>query len=80
LRTPRDVSGANLAKALRTLDYHKVRLEGSRIRLTTHQDGEFHITVQNHQPIKVGTLKGILKCVAEHHKTTPEELLRDLAL
>ena len=80
MRTPRDVSGANLAKALRALGYHKVRQEGSHIRLTTHQDREFHITVPNHQPIKVGKLRGILKCVAEHLKTTPEDLLRDLEL
>jgi predicted RNA binding protein YcfA (HicA-like mRNA interferase family) len=80
VKTPRDVSGADLAKALRAIGYERVRQDGSHIRLTTNTDGQFHVTVPNHQPIKVGTLRSIMKLVAEHHKMTPDELLDQLDL
>jgi hypothetical protein len=38
------------------------------------------VTVPNHDPIKVGTLRSIIKLVAEHHRITPEDLLDQLAL
>ena len=77
---PRDISGYDLAKALRALDYERVRQDGSHIRLTTQHGGQHHVTVPNHNPIKVGTLAAILKAVAAHHKLTIEELLAQLAL
>lgn len=80
MKTPRDVSGGDLAKALRALGYEKVRQDGSHIRLTTNVDGQFHITVPNHDTIKVGTLRSIIKLVAEHHNSTPDELLDQLEL
>ena len=80
MRIPRDVSGADLAKALRALGYKMVRQVGSHMRLTTNVDGQFHITVPNHDPIKVGTLRSIIKLVAEHHKKTPDDLIDQLEL
>ncbi len=80
MKTPRDVSGADLAKALRALGYERVRQDGSHIRLTTNLGGQFHVTVPNHDTIKVGTLRSIIKLVAEHHKTTPDKLLDQLEL
>ncbi len=80
MKTPRDVSGPDLAKALRVLGYEKVRQDGSHLRLTTNIDGQFHVTVPNHDPIKVGTLRSIIKLVAEHHRITPEDLLDQLEL
>jgi predicted RNA binding protein YcfA (HicA-like mRNA interferase family) len=80
VKTPRDVSGADLAKALRALGYERVRQDGSHIRLTTNLGGQFHVTVPNHDTIKVGTLRSIIKLVAEHHKTTPDKLLDQLEL
>jgi len=65
---------------LRALGYEKVRQDGSHIRLTTNVDGQFHITVPNHDTIKVGTLRSIIKLVAEHHNSTPDELLDQLEL
>jgi predicted RNA binding protein YcfA (HicA-like mRNA interferase family) len=53
VKTPRDVSGTELVKALRVLGYERIRQDGSHIRLTTEIDGEFHVTVPNHQPIRV---------------------------
>jgi len=78
VKIPRDLSGADLVKALRVLGYERVRQEGSHIRLTTARGGEHHLTVPNHNPIKLGTLAGILKAVAAHHQITVEDLLRML--
>ena len=47
---------------------------------TTQLDGEFHVTVPEHYPIKIGTFKSILKLVAAHHGLTVDELLEKLDL
>jgi hypothetical protein len=44
------------------------------MRLTTQQHGEHHVTIPNHDPLRIGTLAGILADVAEHFKITREEL------
>jgi len=80
MKIPRDVSGPQLVKALRVLGYAVDRQKGSHIRVTTQQDGESHEVVPHHQPIKTGTLSGILKRVALHHGLTVEELLEELGL
>ena len=80
MKTPRDVSGAELVQALRVLGYQRMRREGSHIRLTTLLDGEFHLTVPHHVPLRLGTLKSILKLVATHHELSVEELLNRLEL
>jgi predicted RNA binding protein YcfA (HicA-like mRNA interferase family) len=56
MKLPRDVSGADLVRALAKLDYAETRQAGSHIRLTTQRDGEHHITIPAHDPVKVGTL------------------------
>ena len=80
MKLPRDLSGADLAKALRTLDYTRVRQDGSHIRLTTERGGQHHVTVPNHSPIKLGTLAGSLKAVAAHHRLTIEGLRGKIGL
>jgi predicted RNA binding protein YcfA (HicA-like mRNA interferase family) len=80
VKTPRDVSGPDLVRALKALGYDRIRQDGSHIRLTTQLDGEFHVTVPNHQPLRLGTFKSILKLVATHHRLTVEELLEKLDL
>jgi len=80
VKIPRDLSGTELTKALRVLDYERTRQDGSHIRLTTQRGGKHHVTVPTHNPIKLGTLRGILKAVAAHHKLTVEELNRQLGL
>jgi len=57
VKTPRDVSGQNLAKALRVFGYDRIRQEGSHIRLTTQLKGEHHLTIPNHNSLKIGTFK-----------------------
>jgi len=80
VKIPRDLDGSDLVKALRALAYERVRQDGSHIRLTTEQGGQHHVTVPNHSPIKLGTLTGILKAVAAHHKLAVEDLVRKLGL
>lgn len=79
MKIPRDIYGSDLVKALRVLGYGFVRRDGSHIRLTTQLNGEHHVTVSDHKPLKTGTLvRGVLKPVAAHHKLTMEELLEKL--
>jgi predicted RNA binding protein YcfA (HicA-like mRNA interferase family) len=75
VKIPRNLTGAQLVRALRSLGYEAVRQDGSHIRLTSQRDGEHHITVPAHSPLKVGTLNSILKLVAGHHRITVGELL-----
>ncbi|MGF1676417.1 MAG: type II toxin-antitoxin system HicA family toxin [Rivularia sp. (in: cyanobacteria)] len=78
MKLPRDLSGEDLAKALTRFDYMVDRQTGSHIRLTTQLNGEHHITVPAHNPLKVGTLNAILRDVAEHFDLTRDELLSQL--
>lgn len=80
MKTPRDCSGPKLVRALRKLGYTVLRQTGSHIRLATQQGGEHHLTVPNHDPIKVGTLHGILKDIAVHHHLSVDDVLRELDL
>ena len=50
------------------------------MRLTTLRDGVHHLTVPNHNPLRVGSLQGILKALALHHGLSVEELCRMLKL
>jgi predicted RNA binding protein YcfA (HicA-like mRNA interferase family) len=74
MRLPRDLSGRDLAKALAKLGYEITRQTSSHIRLTTTQNGEHHVTIPDHDSIRVGTLAGILGDVARHHDLTRDRL------
>jgi predicted RNA binding protein YcfA (HicA-like mRNA interferase family) len=76
MRIPRDLSGADLVKRLGKLGYTMSRQSGSHIRLTSHSQGEHHITIPNHDPLRIGTLAAILDSVATHQSMTREELLK----
>jgi predicted RNA binding protein YcfA (HicA-like mRNA interferase family) len=78
MKLPRDLSGEVLAKALEKLGYTVNRQTGSHIRLTTQENGEHHITIPNHSPIKIGTLSAILRDIENHFDVTREELLTQL--
>jgi predicted RNA binding protein YcfA (HicA-like mRNA interferase family) len=80
MRLPRDIDGAQLARALKVLGYEITRQKGSHIRVTSQRDGENHEVIPSHQPIKTGTLAGILKRIAAHHRLTVEKLLEMLDL
>jgi len=75
LKTPRNLSGKNLVLALKQLGYNQTRQRGSHIRITL-LNGQHHITIPNHQPLKTGTLTAILNDIANHHKIDKEQLIK----
>jgi len=77
-RLPRDISGKKLAKALSKFGYQITRQTGSHIRLTTTTNGEHHVTIPDHDQLKVGTLSGIVGEVAQHLESTKSEIIDQL--
>lgn len=77
-RLPRDVSGADLAKLFEAFGYAVTRQKGSHLRLTTHEGGEHHLTVPNHDALRPGTRAGVLKNVADHAGVTRESIVKQL--
>jgi len=78
VKLPRDLSGQDLVKYLKIFGYEVSHQTGSHIRLTTQQQGEHHITIPAHNPLKIGTLNAILKDVANHLGLDREELRNQL--
>lgn len=78
MKMPRDISGKDLVKALRTFGYEFVRQNGSHIMITTIQNGEHHLVIPNHNPLKIGTLNAIVSQVSHHHNITKEKALQKL--
>jgi len=78
MKLPRDISGAELAKALSEIGYRVTRQTGSHLRLTLDTPHQHHITIPAHDPLKVGTLAAILADVAGNLETSREELVRRL--
>jgi predicted RNA binding protein YcfA (HicA-like mRNA interferase family) len=78
MRLPRDLTGREIASGLQRLGYAITRQTGSHMRLTTLVKGEHHLTVPDHDPVRVGTLASIITSVAEHHEITREDVLRIL--
>jgi len=79
MKLPRDVSGQTWSRHCASWVF-KQRVRKARIRVTTGQMGQHHEVIPNHYPIKPGTLHGILKSVASHHKMTVDELINTLKL
>lgn len=48
MKLPRDLSGAQLVKALAVLGYRVTRQSGSHVRLTCEQPSQHHVTIPNH--------------------------------
>ena len=81
MKLPRDLSAADLEKALRrAFGYQFVRQLGSHRRLTTPTGGEHHLTIPNHDPLRPGTLRAILGEVMAHHRLDLEQVLKQLGL
>jgi len=80
MKLPRDVSGDDLAKALRAFGYQVTRQTGSHLRLTTAEGGEHHVSIPRHSPLRLGTLAGILDEVAAHFSIGRDELLERIRL
>ncbi len=78
MKLPRDLSGADLIKALGRAGYRVTRHTGSHATLTADAPSQHHVTVPLHDALKVGTLAGILNEVAAHLKISREQLLEKL--
>jgi predicted RNA binding protein YcfA (HicA-like mRNA interferase family) len=78
MRIPRDISGDDLASALRKYGYEVTRQAGSHMRLTTQREGEHHVTIPRHKLLRIGTLNSILKDVADHLKLDRADLIESL--
>jgi len=71
MKTPRDISGKDIIKALKTYGYEVVRQNGSHIMITTQREGEHHLAIPNHNPLKIGTPNAIiarLPVILKHQK------------
>ena len=78
MKLPRNISGQELVKILTQLGYEKVQQKGSHIKVTTTINGQHHLAIPNHNPIKTGTLNSILKQAANHFGKTKEEIIEIL--
>ena len=78
VRLPRDLSGRDLARALRRYGYEVTRETGSHMRLTTQQGGEHHVTIPDHATLRLGTLSSILADVSGHLKIERSALAAEL--
>lgn len=74
----RSISAKELIKSLGKIGYEVSRQKGSHIRLTAQFPKVHHVTVPNHDPIKIGTLSSILSDVATARNQTKEELIQEI--
>jgi predicted RNA binding protein YcfA (HicA-like mRNA interferase family) len=74
MKLPRAVSAERLIRTLERLGYYVIRQKGSHVRLR-HEGPPVHlVTVPLHNPLKTGTLHGILTEVALMRSTTIDSL------
>lgn len=78
MRLPRDLTGAQLIRALGKLGYVPTRQTGSHMRLTCESPAQHHVTVPMHDPLRIGTLATILAAIAEARGLTRDELQQQL--
>ena len=78
MKLSRNIDASQLVKALQKFGYETTRQSGSHLRLTTQQKGQHHITIPNHDPLKIGTLNAILTDVAQHLGVSKQELIEKL--
>ena len=77
MRLPRDVNANDMVKVLAQYGYTVTRQVGSHIRLTS-KDGLHSITVPNHDPLKIGTLHGIIKDICTVNNIAVSEFVKKL--
>jgi len=79
MKVPRDLSGTQLIKVLcREWGYRQINQEGSHVILQTDTPGHQRLSVPNHNPLRVGTLNGIVRAVATHKAAGRQEVLDSL--
>lgn len=79
MKFPRGVPSDRLIRALERLGYGVIRQKGSHVRLR-HEGPPAHvITVPQHNPLKTGTLHGVLSEVAQMRSITIESIIELLS-
>ncbi len=78
MRLPREISGPELVKGLHEFGYRVTRQKGSHIRLTCDFPVQHHITIPNHQSLRIGTLSAVISDVAMHLRIPRQELINRL--
>ena len=80
MRLPRNLSGPELAGVLRrSYGYEVTRQRGSHMRLTSTTQGyEHHVSIPNHNPLRVGTLRRILGDIADYLDIDQDRLVLEL--
>ena len=75
MKIPRDISGKDLSGKLENFGYKITRQSGSHMRLTTQQKKTHHITIPNHDSLRIGTISAILTDVSEHFQIEKQKLI-----
>lgn len=78
MKLPRGVSGDRLIGTLQQVGYSIIRQRGSHVRLQHPGPPVHRVTVPLHNPLKAGTLHGILAEVALMRSMTIESLAQML--
>ena len=74
MKLPRGLSADRVIRALERLGYDVIRQKGSHVRLRHEGPPAHTITVPLHNPLKIGTLHGILSEVAQMRSVTIESI------
>ncbi len=78
-KIPRDINASRLIKLLnQKYKYQITRQAGSHIRISTTLNGGHHLTIPNHNPIRLGTLSSIIHDIASHFNKTKEQIVEEL--
>ncbi|RJP33711.1 MAG: type II toxin-antitoxin system HicA family toxin [Candidatus Omnitrophota bacterium] len=75
MKLPRNLSGNELANRLVRFGYRITRQTGSHMRLTTEKNGEHHLTIPDHSPLRIGTVSSIINDVATHLGFSRDEIM-----
>ena len=79
MKLPRDLAGRELARALgKAFGYQVTRETGSHLRLTTQAGGQHHLTIPDHDSLRVGTLAAVLGEVGTHFRLERADVVRRL--
>ena len=79
MKLPRDLSGAELVKALcKHFGYARIHQEGSHVILQTEAPRHHRIAVPGHSSLRIGTLNAILNAVAKAKEINKDDILEKL--
>jgi predicted RNA binding protein YcfA (HicA-like mRNA interferase family) len=79
MKLPRDLAGEALIRCLcRSWGYREIQQVGSHVVLETAEPSHQRIVVPAHKSLRVGTLNGILRLVADHKGVSRQEILDTL--